>query len=222
MGLLAPWGDAGLASEGAREWRCTPCWRLRFTLPARHGPTLRTLSDSARGCSCRPSACTLPFGALPFRTTAGTRAADDSRSPRCSSRTGPLPYPGPRRSAQLQHRRPDLRRYVPRRHRVRRAAAARFRIRVLKLALPTRTETITSSAFERTSAGMWHFHCHLLFHMLEGLQIAFNVGEESQPEPPESYYEGQSDFTHHDGAWAWDTREGRPRQPWRRWRRSPE
>jgi hypothetical protein len=38
--------------------------------------------------------------------------------------------------------------------------------------------------------------------MLEGLQIAFNVGEESQPDPPESYYEGQSDFyTHHDGAW---------------------
>merc|ERR1711918_306845 len=42
--------------------------------------------------------------------------------------------------------------------------------------------------------GIWHFHCHLLFHMLLGLQMAFNVAEEAQPDPPQSYFDDQLSF----------------------------
>ena len=39
--------------------------------------------------------------------------------------------------------------------------------------------------------GMWHFHCHLLYHMQLGLQLVFNVAEERQPEPTDAYWAGQ-------------------------------
>jgi len=42
--------------------------------------------------------------------------------------------------------------------------------------------------------GMWHFHCHLLFHMGLGLQTVFNVAEADQPEPPPEWYAGLSAF----------------------------
>jgi len=46
--------------------------------------------------------------------------------------------------------------------------------------------------FIADSPGMWHFHCHLNFHMMQGLQTVLNIGESSQPEPPSSWYKSAS------------------------------
>jgi hypothetical protein len=48
--------------------------------------------------------------------------------------------------------------------------------------------------FVADNPGMWHFHCHLIFHMIQGLQAVFNVGVEHQPEPPQSWYDAQDPF----------------------------
>ena len=48
--------------------------------------------------------------------------------------------------------------------------------------------------FVADNPGWWHLHCHLLFHMEEGLQLALNVAEDRQPEPPQAYYDGQESW----------------------------
>lgn len=37
--------------------------------------------------------------------------------------------------------------------------------------------------FVADNPGMWHFHCHFQYHMMQGLQTVFNVAEELQPNP---------------------------------------
>ena len=49
------------------------------------------------------------------------------------------------------------------------------------------TFTMTEFSYARLriiadNPGMWHFHCHLLIHMQQGLQMVFNVGEAQQPD----------------------------------------
>merc|ERR1711879_352438 len=58
------------------------------------------------------------------------------------------------------------------------------------------TVTMTQYSFVRLrivadNPGMWHFHCHFLWHMMEGLQTVFNIGEPSQPVPSSSWLGGQ-------------------------------
>mmetsp|Transcript_771 Transcript_771/g.3052 ORF Transcript_771/g.3052 Transcript_771/m.3052 type:complete len:669 (+) Transcript_771:59-2065(+) len=48
--------------------------------------------------------------------------------------------------------------------------------------------------FVADNPGWWHFHCHLLSHMVQGLQVVLNVGEDDQPEPPPMWYDGQTLF----------------------------
>ena len=62
----------------------------------------------------------------------------------------------------------------------------------LKDTLPLRTGTYAILRFEATSPGIWHFHCHLLVHMMMGLQMAFNIGEDQQPKPPLEWYDAQN------------------------------
>ena len=46
--------------------------------------------------------------------------------------------------------------------------------------------------FVASNPGMWHFHCHLVTHMEEGLQVVFNVAEQHQPAPTDAWYDGQT------------------------------
>ena len=61
--------------------------------------------------------------------------------------------------------------------------------------------------------GMWHFHCHLLYHMQLGLQMVFNVAEERQPEPTDAYWAGQE-------PWPLSRGPGAAMRRWSRERRS--
>ncbi|KAH8047862.1 multicopper oxidase [Aureococcus anophagefferens] len=38
--------------------------------------------------------------------------------------------------------------------------------------------------FVADNPGMWHFHCHYLIHMVNGLSLVLNVGEDAQPSRP--------------------------------------
>ena len=58
--------------------------------------------------------------------------------------------------------------------------------------LPLATGKYAVLRFVATNPGVWHFHCHLVTHMGEGLQIVFNVGEEHQPTPTDAWYKGQT------------------------------
>ncbi|KAH8077010.1 hypothetical protein JL720_10311 [Aureococcus anophagefferens] len=46
--------------------------------------------------------------------------------------------------------------------------------------------------FVADNPGMWHFHCHYLIHMVNGLSLVLNVGEDAQPEPPRAWWDGQT------------------------------
>jgi len=46
--------------------------------------------------------------------------------------------------------------------------------------------------FVADNPGMWHFHCHYLVHMVNGLSLVLNVGEDAQPEPPRAWWDGQT------------------------------
>ena len=63
----------------------------------------------------------------------------------------------------------------------------------LKDTLPVRTGTYSILRIVADNPGMWHFHCHLTVHMMLGLQAAINVGQDSQPFPPDEYF-GASSF----------------------------
>ena len=49
--------------------------------------------------------------------------------------------------------------------------------------------TFLKLRFAAVNPGMWHFHCHLLIHMNQGLQTVFNVASGDQPEPPASWWD---------------------------------
>ena len=87
--------------------------------------------------------------------------------------SGPLPYPG--RVADV----PNLNLKDP----------------VLADTFPVATGNYYVFRLVADNPGMWHFHCHLLYHMFMGLQVVFNVAEELQPAPPTAYYEGLEAFT---------------------------
>lgn len=87
--------------------------------------------------------------------------------------SGPLPYPG--RVADV----PNLNLKDP----------------VLADTFPVATGNYYVFRLVADNPGMWHFHCHLLYHMFMGLQVVFNVAEELQPAPPTAYYKGLEAFT---------------------------
>ena len=53
---------------------------------------------------------------------------------------------------------------------------------------PIRTGYYYVLRLRGNNPGMWHLHCHLLYHMFFGLQAVLNVGESFQPMPPEQYF----------------------------------
>jgi len=57
---------------------------------------------------------------------------------------------------------------------------------------PMHTGKYAILRFVASNPGMWHLHCHLLEHMLSGLQMVLNVGEEHQPEPTAAWYAGHT------------------------------
>ena len=63
---------------------------------------------------------------------------------------------------------------------------------VLVDTLPVPTGQYAVLRFVASNPGMWHFHCHLVTHMEEGLQVVFNVAEEHQPAPTDAWYDGQT------------------------------
>ena len=54
------------------------------------------------------------------------------------------------------------------------------------------SKTWTKLRLKADNPGMWHFHCHLLIHMFQGLQTVFNVAEPLQIEPPDSWWRAQT------------------------------
>ena len=54
------------------------------------------------------------------------------------------------------------------------------------------TRTYLKLRFVADNPGMWPFHCHLLVHLAEGLQVVFNVAQAEQLEPPASWWRAQT------------------------------
>ena len=63
---------------------------------------------------------------------------------------------------------------------------------VLVDTFPLQTGYYAVLRFVASNPGVWHFHCHLLFHMMDGLQMALNVAEAHQPRPTRAWYDGQT------------------------------